>query len=160
MSDKKIKLYNIEMIETINVDVTYVVEAANPEEAKKKALIGDTLEEHDREDGEVINREIFEFVGEIPEEEDWPARYAFDFTDKEITEIDAVIASVSWNNGATRADWMLLANALIGKAARITRGDFEMDGDFSVADASRWADELNAIANKILAEFKPGDGKI
>lgn len=55
-------LFRFGMVETKTQSVTYDVEADTEEAARVKALIGDTVDECDREEGEVIDRNITERI--------------------------------------------------------------------------------------------------
>jgi hypothetical protein len=66
------KTYTISIIETLTRDVIYQVEANNIEEAREKALSGDTIsEEIDSPSGDIIDRSIWGVKegSEIEEEE-------------------------------------------------------------------------------------------
>jgi hypothetical protein len=53
--------YTVDVVETVAISRTYVVEADNEAQAREKAGIGDTLEEYDAEMyGNVVDRDVFD----------------------------------------------------------------------------------------------------
>ena len=60
----------------------------------------------------------------------------------------------------TRRQWMAVAHMCLGKAQRIESGDYGDTEENDPADNLRWANELREIAEVILTEFRPGDGKV
>ena len=58
----------------------------------------------------------------------------------------------------SRVQWIAIAHMALGKAQRIEDGNY--GGGAEGEDDEDWADELRAIASKILDKFKAGDGQI
>lgn len=57
----------------------------------------------------------------------------------------------------SRVQWIAIAHMALGKAQRIEDGNY---GGGAEGDDGDWADELRAIACKILGKFKAGDGQM
>lgn len=53
--------FQVEVHETRAVKKLYIVEAATPEEAIEKARKGNTVDEHEMDDGGVVDREVMPF---------------------------------------------------------------------------------------------------
>lgn len=90
-----------------------------------------------------------------------PNLYALDFCESDWNEIESLAFGpfVPDREGMSRSEWMAIANIALGKALRIEEGDFDMR-DEDDRDNSNWAQQLRDIAHTILAEFRPGDGKV
>ncbi len=60
----------------------------------------------------------------------------------------------------TRGQWMAICDMLFGKAHRMDLGDYDWNEAEDGVDTEKWATELRQIAEKIRANFRPGDGRI
>jgi hypothetical protein len=101
-------------------------------------------------------------ANEAPAATDPMAPQLYDFTDKfsekEWEEIDSLPDRPYEEDGGAplyRKQWMGIAYMCLGKAQLLKDGRWDTPDRGDKA----WAEELIAIADLILAEFKPADGK-
>jgi hypothetical protein len=92
-----------------------------------------------------------------------PGLYKLEFTEEQWQELISLsFEPFEFGEGdeLTRGQWMALAHMCVGKAERVKRGDYGPANDVEPFDPEQWAEDLESIANTILNEFQPGDGKI
>lgn len=59
-----------------------------------------------------------------------------------------------------RMKWLALAYMAIGKADQIKKGKYDwLNGADDGVDTDEWVEDLAAISDAILFNFKPGDGR-
>ena len=91
------------------------------------------------------------------------SQYKMEFTDKQWEEIVGMGFDgfePMPDKAFSRVQWIAIAHIALGKALRIEEGHYGGGAEGEDEDDGDWADELRAIASKILDMFKPGDGQI
>ena len=89
--------------------------------------------------------------------------YAIEFSDDDWEEIQSLsFEPFEFDVGdeLTRGQWMAIAHMCIGKAVQIKKGRYDMDDGQNTRLKREWTRHLNEIADTILEEFQPGDGKL
>ena len=91
------------------------------------------------------------------------SQYKMEFTDKQWEEIVGMGFDgfePMPDKAFSRVQWIAIAHIALGKAQRIEDGHYGGGAEGEDEDDGDWADELRAIASKILDKFQPGDGQI